>query len=82
MLASARIPGHSGIPFFDLEHAEISQLDPALANQCFDEGVECLLHQLLGSELRQFELLGDRANDVFLGHCFGAPHGLCDSTEV
>ena len=81
-LPRARVAGHPGLPLFDLKNAEIPQLDPTLFHQGVDQGVERLLHQLLGTELRQFDLLGDRSDNIFLGHGLNAPHGGCDSSEV
>lgn len=64
-------PGIASLPSrppFYLEHAKIPQFDPLLINQRFDDGIECLLDDLLRLELGESNLLGDGLYDLFFGH--------------
>ena len=67
------IASHPSIPPLDLEDPEVSELDPTFLNERFDQRIERFLDPLLGTELGQVELFGDRPDDVFLGHGSDAP---------
>ena len=56
------------LAFLHLENAEVSQFDPALFQERVDNGVEGLLDNLFGFQLRQAELFGYLLDDLFLGH--------------
>jgi hypothetical protein len=55
-------------PFFHFKYAKISELDPPILDQRSDDCIKGLLHNLLGLELCQPNILGDRFDDLFLGH--------------
>jgi len=61
------------LPPLDLKHAEVSQLDATLPDERLDEGVKRPLHQFLRAKLGKVDLLGDRPDNVFLGHGSDAP---------
>jgi hypothetical protein len=67
-IASARVASFPSGPAFDLENSEVSELDPVVFDQCFDDCVERLLDDFLGLELRQTDLVGDGFDNLFLGH--------------
>ena len=67
-LTRARVASLACGPSFDLEHAEVPQLDPLLFDQRFDDGIEGLLDDLLRLQLRETDLLGNGLNNLFLGH--------------
>ena len=70
------IAAHPCLTAFDLEDPEVSQLDPPLLHERFDQGIERSLDQFPGPELREVELFGDRPDNVFLGHGSDAPATL------
>ena len=67
-IASARVASFPSGPAFDLENSEISELNPVVLDQRFDDCVERLLDDFLGLELRQPDLFGDGFDNLFLGH--------------
>ena len=67
-IARPRVASLACGPAFYFENAEISQLDAMVLDQRFDYGIERLLDDFLGLELRQPDLLGDGLYDLFLGH--------------
>ncbi len=66
--ACTRIAGLTCSPLFDLENAEITQLDPLILDQCVDDCVERFLDDFLGLELSKPNLLGDGLYDFFFRH--------------
>ncbi len=68
LIASTRVASLTCGPPFDLENAEITQLDAMVLDQGFDDSVERLLDDFFGLELRQADLLGDGFDNLFLGH--------------
>ena len=67
-IASARVASFPSGPTFDLENSEVSEFDPVVFDQRFDDRVERLLDDFLGLELRQTNLVGDGFDNLFLGH--------------
>ncbi len=63
-----RVAGLACGPSFDLENTEIPELDAMVLDQRLHDGVERLLDNFLGLELRKSNLLGDGFNNLFLGH--------------
>ena len=55
-------------PLLHLEDPKISQFDSPLIDECLDDGVECLLDNLLCLELGQPNFFRNRLDDLFLGH--------------
>ncbi len=68
LLARPRVARLAGSPLLDLKDPEVPQLDAAVLYERLNDGVERLLDDLLRLELRQTDLLGDRFDDLFLGH--------------
>ena len=68
LVAGARISGLAGGPLFDFEHAKVPELDPLLSDQRVDDRVKGFLHDLLGLQLGQSQLLRNLFDDLFLGH--------------
>lgn len=66
--ARAWISCFSGSPLFDLENAEIPQLNSLVFDECVDNRVKGLLNDLFGLELRETNLLGDGLYDFFFRH--------------
>ena len=56
------------IALFDLEHAEVPQLDAALGDQRFDDRVKSPLDDFLGLELGEVGSFRDLFDNFFLGH--------------
>ena len=52
----------------DREAAEPADLDPFAAPQRLDHALEDLPHQQLGAPARKLQLLGDRIDEIGLGH--------------
>src|SRR4030095_8631619 len=67
-IASARVARLASRPSLHLEDPKIPQLDAVVLDERFDDGVEGLLDDFLGLELSQPDLLGDRFDNLFLGH--------------
>ena len=67
-IAGPRIAGLACGALFHLKDAKIPELDPLFLYQRLDDRVKCLLHDLLGLELGQPNVFGDRLDDLFLGH--------------
>ena len=72
-LARARIPRFPGRTLLHLEHAEIPQLDAMLFDQRLDDRLECGLNDLLGLQLSQLMLVGNRFDYLFLRHVRNPP---------
>ena len=52
-IARSRISGNPTISSFDLKHAKIPKLDPALFDECVYEGIEGGLNRFLSFHLRK-----------------------------
>jgi hypothetical protein len=67
-ITRSRVAGLASSPSFDLKNAKISEFDAVVFHQSLNNGIESLLDDFLGFELRQPNLLGDGLYDLFLGH--------------
>jgi len=67
-LAGTWVAGFPGLMLLNLEHTEIPQFDAAFCGHRAHNGIEDLLDDLLDLDLCQADLLGNRADDDFLGH--------------
>jgi len=63
-LSGARIPRLPGRTLLHLEHAKVPQLDAMLFDQGLDDRLECGLNDLLGLQLGQLMLVGNRFVEI------------------
>jgi hypothetical protein len=68
LFPSVWVAALTGFPPPHLEDAEVAEFDPTLLDDCIHDRVEYMMNDLAGLELCQAKLLGNRSDDVFLGH--------------
>jgi len=82
-LPCSRVPAHSCFSKLDLEHAEVSQFDPAFLNERVNERIKRSLDQLFSTQQGKIDLLCDPYDYVFFCHVFFSrsdqPIGDCPS---
>lgn len=66
--AGTRVTSFACSPLFDLEYAEIPQLNSLILDQSVDNCVERLLDDLFGLELGKTDLFGNGLYDFFFRH--------------
>ena len=73
IVARSRVPRLSGGTSFHLKNAEIAKFDSSIFHQRVYDGVEGLLDDFLRFQLREPDFLGNRSDNLFLGHDSNLP---------
>src|SRR5580704_8208836 len=74
--AGSRISRLAGRSFLDLKDSEVPKFDPMIGDERLDNGLERLLNDLFGLELRQTNLFRNRFHDFFFGHVSSLPREM------